>query len=169
MVAPHTNNKAGTCAQLITLLNIPTALSSRSGAVDACLAYSKYKGVLQAQKDLQRMMGDGSWPFKAPHMVDIIECFVSKFVWHEQYNRYFPKIRNYPKVLQWLEGTDDSVEGLDIFGIEKPSYSFADLKDVIDELEKNGKKGKKRARDAEEEVTVKKKGKKASGSKLQTS
>jgi hypothetical protein len=162
------NDKAGTHAQLITLLNILTALSSRSGAVDACLAYLKYKGVLQAQKDLQHMTADGLWPFKTPHMVDIIECFVSKSVWHEKYNRYFPKIWKYPRVLQWLEGTEDGPEGLDIFGIEKPSYSFADLKDVIDELEKNSKKGKKRARDDEGDENVKKV-KKTSGSKSKTS
>jgi hypothetical protein len=84
-------------------------------------------------------------------MTDIIECFVSKTVWHSKYTAFFPRIKLYPELLGWLESRPNARDGMGIFGFEKTAYSFSDLKAVmaaLDKLDKRAKgKGKRKARD----------------------
>jgi hypothetical protein len=87
----------------------------------------------------------------------LIELFVSKSVFYTQYAKIFPRVHAYPKLLEWLKNGDGASTGLEIFGVEKSSYHFKDLRDVLGSLEVVAhKKGKKRMRDGEDEHTPKK-------------
>jgi hypothetical protein len=148
------------------LLHIPVSLTSRpKGSVNLQLAYSKYKALLQAQSDMYRMLSDGTWTLRKPSSDELIEIFVSKSVWHAKYSKLFPKVRGFPEVQKWLEHGHDSPSNLDVFGVEKQSYSFKDLHKLLDDLELiRVKKGKRKAKDSIDERDEKK-WKKASGSK----
>jgi hypothetical protein len=118
------------------------------------------------------MTSEGTWPIKVPVMSELIECFVSKTVWHAKYTPYFPKVKKYPELEEWLRNGPAARDGIDIFGYEKTVYGFLDLKDVLANLEKGDKKvkgkGKRRAID-DGDVGRERKKMKASGSKPFTS
>jgi hypothetical protein len=153
--------------QIINLLNIPALLTiCPKGSVDVHLAYTKYQGYLQAHSDMLRMLSDGSWTLKRPSSDELVEVFVSKSVWHANYSKLFPKARGFPAVLKWLEHGHDLPSNMDIFGVEKQSYSFRDLREVLDDLEViRTTKGKRKAKDSVDEGSQKKKQKKSSSSK----
>ena len=72
-------------------------------------------------------------------------------------------------LLKWLENGSNAPEGIDIFGIEKLTYGFMELNDVIDELERASNKGRKQVNDVVGGGNVRKKAKKSSSSKSHTS
>jgi hypothetical protein len=159
--------------QMVTLLKISPCLVTRPGAVELRLAYSKYKGFLEAHSEQQHMTNENTWPIKVPVMIELIGCFVSKSVWHAKYTEYFPKVKNYPELEEWLCNGPGAPAGIDIFGYDKTVYGFSDLRDVLVRLEKVDKKakakGKKRARDDGDGDKRERKKLKASGSKPSTS
>jgi hypothetical protein len=139
--------------QLITHLSIPVALTARPRHVELPVAYAKYLGVLSAQSNMNCMIADGIWPFDLLNTDTLVELFVSKSVWYTHYVKIFPWAQKFPDLVKWLECADDAPEGASIFGVEKHSYNFKELKNVLEMLEISAyKKGKKRLRDESEDV-----------------
>jgi hypothetical protein len=150
-------------AEIISLLNIPPTLITRPKAVDLRLAYSKYAGFLQAQADMLRMIRDGTWTLGPITNDELIEIFVSKSVYHANYPKLFTRASDHPAILAWLKNEDGAPTGLEVFGEQKFSYTFRDLKGVLDA----GKEKRKSTEDDGERI--KKKSKKSSSSKHQRS
>jgi hypothetical protein len=139
--------------QLISHLSIPLALTARPKHVELHLAYAKYLGVHSAQANMNRMIADGIWPFKLLNTDTLVELFVSKSVWYTHYVKIFPRAQTFPDLLKWLECANDAPSGVSIFGVEKQTYTFKDLRNVLEMLETSAsKKGKKRMRDESEDV-----------------
>jgi hypothetical protein len=150
-------------AEIISLLNIPSTLTTRPKAVDLRLAYSKYAGFLQAQIDMLCMIGDGTWTLGPITNDELIEVFVSKSVYHASYPGLFTKACNHPAILAWLKNEDGAPTGLEVFGRQKSLYTFRDLKGVLDA----GKEKRKSTEDDGERT--KKKSKKSSSTKHECS
>jgi hypothetical protein len=136
--------------ELIEALNIPLSLVTRPKIVDVHLAYAKYKAFHHAQLELYRMVAAGTWVLRSPSTDDLIQIFVSKSVWYDNYVKVFPTAKTFPLLLEWLEkpydlstANDDLSElNIRIFGVDKSTYTFANLKTAIQDLKARDKKGK---------------------------
>ena len=126
---------------ILTLLGIPTHLCDRSDH-SLHISYQKYKAHLEASQTYDRMI-DGSWTGNKLAAVDFIELFVSKSFWHSHVKKYFSRVSNHPLMVAWLENLEDQPSDLEVWGVEKSSYTFKDL-DVY--LQEAGGKGKKKAK-----------------------
>lgn len=139
--------------QLIALLKISPSLTSRGRTTDLRHAYLRYKGVYQAQTDLNRLVSEKIWTH--PTTLDqIITIFVSKTAWYDYYAKLFPLVKDGSPLMKWLENGDEAPRGVDVFGVEKPQYMFKDLRALIDtsgrkrksKKDSEGGKGKKKAK-----------------------
>jgi hypothetical protein len=123
------------------LLDIPATLTTRpKGSVDLRLAFAKYLEFGRARAQMFEMYNDGSWPIREPTSHEFIEVFVSNSVWHDNYKKFFPRAMKVPLLLKWLknekdESTGELVRGVTIFGVEKVSYGFKDLKRYLATLD----------------------------------
>jgi hypothetical protein len=117
--------------RLITLLDIPDHLAIRTDR-NIHISYSKYKAYLQASQTLAERVSDGSWPGKKPSSTELMEVFVSKSMWFSHYKPAFSKVANYPQMVDWLEGGDEKGSDLEVWGVEKSSYSLLDLRKFVD-------------------------------------
>ena len=91
------------------------------------------------------MVGDGSWVGDKVTAVELIELFVSKSFWHSHVKKYFSQVSNHPLMVDWLEHGEDQPSNLDVWGVKKPSYTFKDLKEYLEQAKEKGKgKGKKK-------------------------
>ena len=151
-------------SEIVSLLQISPALTTRPKVVDLRLAYSKYTAHLRAQSEMHRMISDGTWPLEPVSTDDLIEIFVSKSVYHASYQKLFSKAQEYPQIIAWLLNDHDSPTSYDIFGLQKSVYTFKDLKAVLESLDASSSKGKRKASDDDGE-RERKKSKKASSSK----
>ena len=139
--------------QLITQLDIPVALTVRTKHVEIHVAYAKYLGVLSAQANMNHMIANGIWPYDPLKIDTLVEIFVSKSVWYSHYVKIFPRAQKFPDLVKWLECAENAPSGGTIFGVEKQTYNFKDLKEVLERMEASAyKKGKKRMRDSSEDV-----------------
>jgi len=138
--------------QIIALLNIPESLTERGRSGDIRLAYAKYKGFVQAQSDMQKMKSDGTWTLGTVSVDTLIKVFSSKSVWYSHHAKYFPQVTKYPNLMQWLENGPNSKSTHEVWGSEKTSYTFVDLKDLLGRLDAHAsrKKGKRKLKDSEE-------------------
>jgi hypothetical protein len=127
---------------ILALLGLPTHLCDRSD-YGLQISYQKYRAHHEASQTYNKMVADGSWTGNKLSAVDFIELFVSKSFWHSHLKRYFSKMSNHPVMLEWLENGDDRLSDLDVWGVEKSSYTFKDL-DAY--LERAASKGKKKAK-----------------------
>jgi hypothetical protein len=143
-------------AKLVSLLHIPASLTVRPKAVDIRLAYSKYEAYHKAQRDLYRMIENGSWNVKQPTTDQLVEIFVSKSVWHGYYSKVFPEVHRYPLLHKWLLKASDAPPNVEIFEKEKHLYTFKDLMDVLERLDSK-KHGKRKAKGSVDEGQRKKK------------
>src|ERR1700690_2458922 len=150
-------------SEIISLLQISPALTSRPKVVDLRLAHSKYTAHLRAQSEMHRMISDGTWPLEPVTMQDLIEIFVSKSVYHASYQKYFSKAQKYPQIIAWLLNDQDSPTSHDVFGLQKSVYTFKDLRALLESLDASS--GKKRKTSVEDGGRERKKSKKASSSK----
>jgi hypothetical protein len=132
----------------MTLLGISAHLSARNDR-NIRLAYEKYKAYLQASQTLSKMK-DGSWPGKKPSTIDLIEVFVSKSMWFSHYRPAFSKVADYSEMVKWLEDSDDKGTNLEVWGVEKESYSLTDLRKFVDNGTLAEKKGKGKKKDVSE-------------------
>src|SRR5262245_53614565 len=94
--------------QLKSLLNIPESLTTWGRSNDLHLAYAKYKGVLKAWSDMQRMKIDGTWTLGKVSTDALIELFVSKTVWYTYYIKLFPQVARWTHLAQWMENDPDA-------------------------------------------------------------
>jgi hypothetical protein len=131
----------------MTLLGISAHLSICKDR-NNCHAYEKYKACLKASHTLSNM--EGSWPGKKPTAVDLIEVFVSKSMWFSHYKPAFSKVAGYPEMVKWLENSDDKGTDLEVWGVEKGSYSLMDLQKFVDDGTLAEKKGKGKKKDVSE-------------------
>lgn len=148
-------------SELAAALGIPPHLV---GGADVSLqvAYAKYCAYLGACQTLDQLIADKSWTGKKPSKTDIVEIVVSKSFFHSHYKPLFSKVAKYPEMLAWLEGKEDKLPDIEVWGVEKSVYTFKDLEfwmenygtlamDVkeMDKAKKQGKKGKKDKDDKE--------------------
>jgi hypothetical protein len=166
---------------------------NQEGKVPLTLAYERYKACNKAMQDFNKMKSAGTWPTTCPlpTATDIIEIFISKSMWHQYYVAFFSNISKYPDMVEWLEEDgEDRPSSVDLWGFQKTSYTFADLKKWLKEQKyplaadveeqmgrekgKGGKKDKrKKARkqssseESEPESTTKEKKKPSKGKRAQ--
>jgi hypothetical protein len=116
---------------------------------------------LIAVKTLDEKWKDGVLPYeRKPSQVHIIETMQLKTFWYDYICKYFSKVGEYPDMVAWLENSDDAPSDLEVWGVEKNSYSFGDL----DEYLKSGgvglsEKKKEEKSKGKEKVGSSKKGK----------
>jgi hypothetical protein len=148
--------------ELIAALDIPSTLTDRpSGTIDVREAWAKYKGVNAARSLLYRMRADGTWSLRKPASDEIVELFVSKTSWHDNYTKLFPLAEQYPLLMSWLEQDKEAPSNTSLFGVEKAAYSFSDLREVLKSLQQKRDRKGKRKQSSIDEGSSKKKSKKA--------
>ena len=147
-------------------LDIPPHLAVRVGDVSLQLAYQKYKAYLDAQRNLDAKSVSGTWIGKKPTNTDLVELFVGKSMFYKYYKRGFGNINNFPLMMEWLEGGEGAPSDLDVWGVERSSYTFGDLFEYFEENQDGKvKKGKKKDSGGEKADPKKKKGGDYDGSK----
>jgi hypothetical protein len=119
------------------------------------VAYEKYKAYLDACREYERKVADGSWSGRKLTGADLIQLFVSKSFWHSHYKPLFSKISNHADMIKWLENDNDRPSDEVLWGYKKGSYQFKDLKEYLEKHEK--KKGKGKGKDEKSEGSSKKK------------
>jgi hypothetical protein len=130
---------SGSKEAILSLLGISGHLCDRSDH-SLHISYQKYKAHLEATQTYQRMVADGSWTGNKLHAVDFIELFVSKSFWHSHIKKYFSKVSDHPLMIEWLENSADRPSDLDVWGLEKSSYTFKDLDMYLQQAARKGKK-----------------------------
>ncbi|KAK2465440.1 hypothetical protein APHAL10511_002794 [Amanita phalloides] len=132
--------------ELITLLNIPEHLTIdiKGKNIGIREYYSRYRACLEAQSTLSEKIQAGTWVGKRPNNATIIQLFTSKTTWHTYIVPAFSDINNFPVLKQWLEGEDGCPTDIDIWGKEKNTYTFAELKEEKERRSKKPEKGKKK-------------------------
>jgi uncharacterized protein YdcH (DUF465 family) len=121
------------------------------------VAYEKYKAYLEACREYERKVADGSWFGRKLTGTDLIELFVSKSFMHSHYKPLFSKLSNHPDMIKWLENDNDRSSDEVLWGFKKGSYQFKDLKEYLEQHEKKKGKGKGKGKDEKSEGSSKKK------------
>lgn len=97
------------------------------------------------------MIADGTWKLPKVNQDTLINIFISKSMYHSHYKVAFKNLAtNHPTMLRWVQNGDDKPGDVEVWGIEKRSYSIGDLKDwvlkqgdfAVAESSKKGKSGK---------------------------
>ena len=78
---------------------------------------------------------------------DPIQLFISKSFFHSHYKKNFSKVSNYLDLVDWLEGDPGAASDTDLWGVEKPSYTFKDLEAFFKEHGRKKKKKGKQVKD----------------------
>ena len=91
-----------------------------------------------------------------PSKDDIIEIFISKLVWYNRF-KHFNHVNANSKLYLWLEAKAGAPSGLEVFGIQKETYSWADLILAIQRQATMGGKKKRKAQLIEEKESPKRK------------
>jgi hypothetical protein len=134
--------------QIAAVLEIPASIVARPPVVDLRLAYAKYLAYLGARTAISSMSAAGTWTLKSPSADELVEVFVSKSVWHRNY-KLFARVKEFPLLIQWMEGKSGPTD-MDIFGYQRPTYSFSDLRKFLakaDEDVQSPSKGKRKVDD----------------------
>ena len=143
---------------LIAALETPIHLTVRDGDASLQFAYRKYKAYLEAQRLLDSKCVEGKWLGKKPTNTEVVELFVGKSMFYQYYRRGFGNINDFPKMVEWLEGGEGAPSDLEVWGMERSTYTFSDLFEYC-EVHKDGKvkKGKKKDDGGENKADSKKK------------
>jgi hypothetical protein len=83
---------------------------------------------LDVKKKLAAMRKDGTWPDTLRVLTenDLWALFIGRSTWYEGWNKTFTKLKDFPKMIKWLNRDEDSQEDLDLWG--KPgTFHFAEL------------------------------------------
>jgi hypothetical protein len=147
--------------KLVRILQVPTELANHTdkGLADA---WMKYKAYLDATKKLDDLWGAGKLVNvfdRKPTQTDLKNLFKGKTQWHDTFQKTFPKLGDYPEMIAWLEDDEDKQQDVDLWGIKKVNYTFADLKEW---LENNGE-GLQIDDSSSEEVVLRSRDKKMKG------
>ena len=116
--------------KLVMVLQVPAELENHTdkGLHDA---WKKYKAYLDAAKKLDELWDAGQLRNvfdRKPVQTDLKSLFKAKTQWHETYQKTFPRLYDHPDMVAWLEDQEDKQPDVDLWGINKASYTFADLK-----------------------------------------
>ena len=100
---------------------------------------------MDAQAALARVVKDGKWVLaKKPVSGDLIEVFISKSAYHENYQPLFPQVQqDHPVLHLWLKNDEDVSTDIEAWGVQKTVYMFKNLKDYYDCVDKKKKKDAK--------------------------
>jgi hypothetical protein len=98
---------------------------------------------------MQTMIGNNTWVGKPPLKRDLMEVFARKSTFYKEHISLFSQISDYPDLKQWLEGSEDALTGVELFGVPKPMYIFRDVRDYIARTQV-GHRRKRRAHDGME-------------------
>lgn len=139
------------------MLGLPIHLADRKNT-GLLVAYEKYKAHLQASQTYEHMQADGTWTERRLSSVDLIELFAAKSYFHSYHKKIFGKISDHPLMTQWLEGGEEKPSNLEIWGVDKPSYTFLDLQEYLQSADGSGKKDKGKKKMKDEGGSKKKKG-----------
>jgi hypothetical protein len=145
-------------SQIAAILEISASIVARPAIVDLQLAYAKYLAYFKARATISTMSAAGTWTLKNPSADELVEVFVSKSVWHRNY-KLFARAKEFPLLIQWLEGGENGPTDMEIFGYAHATYTFPDLRNYFANADTVGK-GKRKADDDEDGGSPKKKGKK---------
>lgn len=177
--------KSAAKALLLAQLDIdPSVLQSTLESSDKGIrtSYLKYQSHLQADSTLKQKILDGTWVGRKPTATELIELFVSKSMWHSHYS-LFGQVSNYPLLKKWLDNETDAPGDFEVWGYEKLSYNFKDMKDymrdsmrntatevgtsssLVRDSKKSKGKGKEKEKEKEKKTDKSKKDKKSSSSK----
>jgi hypothetical protein len=78
----------------------------------------------------------GNWPSDIPRFSEehVIEDFIGKSAWHQNYGPNFDLVDNhYPELKEWLNLSESTVdENKETWGIHKDEYTFVDLKEFLE-------------------------------------
>ena len=162
-IKPAQKSEAGYKAELVEIFNIPKNLLRDSGKTEGLhLYYQKYRACIKALSVSERMARDGEWLIRKPSETEIVELFVGKTMWHSHLKKFFSRVPKYPELLKWLKEEEDALPTIDIWGEDKTSFTFTDLKAWMDkaEEENNRVQGKGKGKAREDNKKGKKKGKK---------
>ncbi len=113
------------------------------------LAYQKYQAFLIAFQTYEDMIKANTWTVARQTKMNIIELFVSKSFFHSHYKCYFPKVAEHEDMVAWLNGDEDRMCDVDVWGVKKNVYTFMDLTLWLEnggtlEVESQDHNGKKR-------------------------
>ncbi len=139
--------------KLVMALEIPPQLANHTdkGLQDA---WKKYKAYLDATKKLDELWDAGQLRNlfdRKPVQTDLKNLFKGKTQWHETYHKTFPRLDEYPEMVAWLENQEDKQPAIDLWGVKKSNYTFADLKSWL----ANSGKGIEYEESSSEEVVIK--------------
>jgi hypothetical protein len=136
---------------ILTSLGIPTHLCDHSDH-GLQISYKKYKAHLKACNTYDQMVSEGSWLENKLTAVDLVELFVFKSFWHSHVKKYCSQVSNHSLMVEWLENRADKFSDLDVWGIQKPNYTFKDLISFLEQAkEKRTGKGKEKMKVADKE------------------
>ena len=117
--------------ELMRHLDISSFLAERSER-SLRFSYQKYKAFLTAVKTLDEKWKNGVLPYeRKPLQEHIIETMQSKTFWYDYIRKYFTKVGAHLDMVAWLENSDDAPSDLEVWGVEKKSYSFGDLNEYL--------------------------------------
>ena len=151
--------------EILIQLGISTLLADRSNR-SLQMAYQKYKAYLEATNTYERMLADKSWTGARLTSENLINLFISKSFFHSHYKTYLAKVSNHQLLVDWLVNEPDEwPSNIEVWGVEKPSYNWQDLKEYLEDKEK--KKRRKGKRKAVESPPKKREHKKKSRTKKQ--
>jgi hypothetical protein len=153
--------------ELRQYLDIPSFLAERSER-SLHFSYQKYKTFLITVKTLNEKWKDGVLSYeRKPSQEHIIKTMQLKTFWYDYIHKYFTKVGEHPDMVAWLENNDDAPSDIEVWGVEKKSYSFGDLDQYLksggvglSKMKKEKSKGKEKARSSKKGKEKKKKKKK---------
>lgn len=142
--------------ELVALFDIPLAVMERPASLSLRFAFQKFQAFESVQEEVRIRIADGTWVGKSPSKDDVIEIFISKSVWYNRF-KHFDHVDPKSKLYLWLEGKAGAPSGLEVFGIKKDNYSWADLILAIQKQNTMGGKKKRKAQLVEEKESPKRK------------
>jgi hypothetical protein len=134
---------------LLQYLGIDVQLPLGSSCLQGC--YQKHCAIINATDKVLKLGQDAEWlaleqKQRVPHLKDFIEIFVAKTQYYGTWKKAFDDAIRFPAIQDWLAREDDRKSDRAVWGEEKGSYSFEDLKEYVQE--------KKRERELAERETA---------------
>ena len=114
---------------MISFFNILVKLTDHKD-INLGFAWQKYKACLEAIKICNVLWESKQFRDifdRKPTQADIIDIFKGKTQWHLTYAKAFSKLSDYPDMVSWLENSNDRLSDIELWGVEKSAYGFADL------------------------------------------
>ena len=133
-------------AELIKALDMKEEYCVRGSMSDKGIvnAFAKFQEINKAYTHLQNSK---DWPGKKPLRLTIIELCMSKSQFYDDCKPLFGEAVKYSEMMEWLNQEEGCLSGFELFGVEKPFYTMADLERW---LEKKRTKAKAKGKAKEE-------------------